>query len=489
MLFNTLTYLFIFLPICFLLFFYVFKEASSQNRLRLIVLFSLIFYSIWNVSLIYLFIGSILFNWYCSKLMDIYQHKKRVILAFGIASNVLILAYYKYFNFFSENINNAIGEDIFVSNVVLPLAISFYTIQQIAYLVDYSQGVIKYQPTLTQYSSFVAFFPQLIAGPIVHYKVLSEQFSQEKTYSVNSKNISLGLLFLSIGIFKKVALGDSLAPMVSDGYMHHEELNFLTSWLTIAAFYFQIYFDFSGYADMAIGSALLFNIKLPINFNSPYKSASLIEFWSRWHITLSKFINYYLYIPLLRYGRKVTFLKAMVVTLFAMFVSGIWHGAGWGFLIWGLLHGIGLIINHLWVKYKFFKLKKIFGWLLTSLYVAILLVFFRAETFDVAFNIISTAFGYQGITLPLWLKDYLNLPELGFFSYGTNLLGIFEEGKELLFLLALSLIIIIFFKNSNEIAENFKPSRTWVVFLALVAWISLLFTMNGSAVEFIYYEF
>jgi D-alanyl-lipoteichoic acid acyltransferase DltB (MBOAT superfamily) len=267
---------------------------------------------------------------------------KKLLFQIGILFNISLLAYYKYMDFFIENTNILLNTNIELIHLALPLAISFFTLQQVAFLVDSYEGLVEEKDFL-DYAIFVSFFPQLIAGPIVHHAEMMPQFSSKWNMLKNYKNISAGLFIFSIGLFKKVVIADQFAQWANAGFNNAQVLNLLEAWATSLSYTFQMYFDFSGYTDMAIGAALLFNIKLPINFNSPYKATSIQDFWRRWHITLSRFLRDYIYIPLggNRRGEFRTYSNLMVTFL----LGGLWHGAGWTFVFWGFLHGVALVLH------------------------------------------------------------------------------------------------------------------------------------------------
>ena len=331
------------------------------------------------------------------------------------------------------------------------------------------------------------FFPQLIAGQIVRYQYLTSQFNNE-IYRVDYRNISLGLLLISIGLFKKIVIGDNLAVFVNVGYESVESLTLVTSWILAIAFYLQVYFDFSGYADMAIGSALLFNIKLPLNFNSPYKSKSLTEFWKRWHITLSEFLNHYLYVPVLRQFKSITFTAAMITTFFVMFVSGIWHGAGWGFMAWGALHGIGLIVNHTWSKTKF-KLPIGLPWFLTNVFVLIALVFFRASDIKSSITVLGNMFGFNGLALPVYFSEFAPKFLDGLVIWKGNFFQDVGLSFATIFTIIVGSVLVLGFKNSNELCEKFEPNYKWFVFMVFIFFTAIVSMASAPTLEFIYYEF
>jgi D-alanyl-lipoteichoic acid acyltransferase DltB (MBOAT superfamily) len=303
------------------------------------------------------------------------QISKKSILVIGITANLGLLGYFKYSDFLIENINSTLSADVPLLDLALPLAISFFTFQQIAYLVDsYRRETTEYD--FLNYAVFVSFFPQLIAGPIVHHKEMMPQFANIRTKVINYKNISLGLFIFSIGLFKKVVIADSFSVWANAGFDTASTLNLFEAWATSLSYTFQLYFDFSGYTDMAIGTALLFNIKLPINFHSPYKSTNIQDFWRRWHITLSRFLRDYVYIPLggNRNGNFHTYNNLMATFI----LGGIWHGAGWTFVFWGFLHGMALVIFRLWNQLGL-KLWTWLAWAITFNFINITWVFFRAE--------------------------------------------------------------------------------------------------------------
>ena len=318
-------------------------------------------------------------------------------------------------------------------NLPFPLAISFFTFQTIAYLVDCYDGNIK-KTNLTQYSLFIIFFPQLIAGPIVRYNYMMTQFNDEKSRFINRKNLTLGLILILIGLFKKIVLANHLAILVDSGFENYQNLEFFGSWLTSLCFTFQVYFDFGGYLDIATGIALLFNIRLPQNFDSPYKATSIINFWQRWHITLTNFCMNYIYFPWIKSFKNINFLNAMMVTFFVFIIVGIWHGPAWLFVIFGAWHGIGLIINHSFKKLFQFEINKYIGWFLTFNYVNLSLIFFRSDTLDNSIGIIKGMLGLNGFSFPIFFEDKIYI----------------------ILILLISIIISFAFKNTKYLLENFR---------------------------------
>ena len=434
MLFHSHIFLFIFLPIVFSLYFLT-KRFTIIDTKIILIFAGLIFYSWWNIYLAPLIIVSIIFNYFLGHILIIkekFSSKKRMLLI-AIFLNVLFLIIFKYIDFLIFNLNHFSGSEFQYINLPFPLAMSFFTFQTIAYLVDCYDGNIK-KNSFREYALFIIFFPQLIAGPIVSYNEMMSQFNNIKNKFMNFRNILLGLIIIFIGFFKKVIIADNLAIIVDAGFINHNNLEFFSGWLTSLAFTFQIYFDFSGYIDMAIGAALLFNIKLPINFNSPFKSLSMIDFWRRWHITLSNFLMNYIYFPWLKSLKSINFFKTMLVTFFVFIIAGIWHGPSWLYVIFGTLHGIGLIINHTFTRYFELNLNKYIAWFLTFNYVNLTLIFFRSKTLDSSVDIIKSMLGLKGV-------DISNLTNISLF----------------LFIIFFVAIILSFcFKNTNYLVENYN---------------------------------
>ncbi|MGH6886959.1 MAG: MBOAT family O-acyltransferase, partial [Geminicoccales bacterium] len=331
MLFNSFEFILAFLPVTLIGFFLLGGRESPRAALSWLVLTSLFFYGWWNPSYLVLIIGSICFNFFVGQ--RLLARSSKAILGFGVAVNLLSIAYFKYAGFLAFNIEELAGVEVGLEHIVLPLAISFFTFQQIAYLVDAHRGEVRAEG-FVNYALFVTFFPQLIAGPIVHHSEVLPQFARRSTYRLDLDNLALGLTVFSIGLFKKVVLADGIAtyatPMFAAAQGGYEPTLF-EAWGGALAYTFQLYFDFSGYSDMAVGLGLMFNIRIPINFDSPYKAVNVIDFWRRWHITLSRFLRDYLYIPLggNRRGPERRYVNLMLT----MLLGGLWHGAGWTFVI------------------------------------------------------------------------------------------------------------------------------------------------------------
>ena len=489
MLFNSIEFIFIFLPVSFFIYFFLNKKRLTLASKVWLILASLFFYGYWNIVYLPLILGSVFFNFFIAKLMgnnpSYLNLSKKSILQIGIIFNVALLAYFKYADFFISNTNIVFGSELRMLNLALPLAISFFTLQQIAFLVDTYEGLAK-EKKFVDYAVFVTFFPQLIAGPIVHHKEMMPQFTNIKNKVLNIKNIVLGIFIFSIGLFKKVVIADTFSEWATAGFDLASSLNFIESWITSLSYTFQLYFDFSGYTDMAIGAALVFNIKLPINFNSPLKSTGIIEFWQRWHITLSNFITSYIYTPLVRSFKVLTFNKAMIATFITFLIAGLWHGASWMFVMFGGLHGLALVVNNYWNKYRF-RLNGVIAWFITFNFVNIAFVFFRAKEWEDAMKVLSGMFNINEIIFPNQLETKLYFLK----GYGVN----FGEWAPALGASPLTIIWILFgfflvlmFKNSIEHLNNLNIRLKYILTVFCLSF-SLYYILSGAYSEFIYFAF
>ena len=409
---------------------------------------------------------------------------KKSLLHAGLLFNIGLLVYFKYMDFFISNTNTIFGSDIELLHLALPLAISFFTLQQIAFLIDSYEGLVK-EKNFLDYTIFVTFFPQLIAGPIVHHKEMMPQFASVRNKVKNYKNIAMGLFIFSIGLFKKVVIADTFAVWATAGFDTATTLNLFEAWAASLSYTFQLYFDFSGYTDMAIGAALLFNIRLPQNFNSPYKATGMIDFWKRWHMTLTNFITTYIYTPIIRSFDKLTFHKAMVATVITFLIAGLWHGASWMFVIFGGLNGVGIVANHYWKKTKI-KLNIVLAWLVTFNFVNITFVFFRAKEWDDALKVLGSMFSLNNIVLPNKLEGRLGfLTDWGvdFGGFMQNIGGNFYTLVWIFFGFAL----VLLFKNSIQRANSFQLNYK-TASLSSIAFISAILWFNKVS-EFIYFNF
>jgi D-alanyl-lipoteichoic acid acyltransferase DltB (MBOAT superfamily) len=392
MLFNSYSFIFLFLPVV-LLGYFALGRRSHLAPVVWLTLASLVFYAFGGWQFVPLLLVSIAFNYGVGYLLiarKLGPRARFAVLTTGVAGDLLVLGIFKYAGFFAANLNALLSTGLMV-NIVLPVGISFYTFTQIAFLVDAYRGqVARY--ALPHYALFVTYFPHLIAGPILHHKDMIPQFERAETKRPDPHLILCGLIIFAIGLFKKTCLADGIQPLVVQAFGPNTP-TFDQAWIGVLAYTFQLYFDFSGYSDMAIGMSLMFGIFLPLNFNSPYKATSIIDFWRRWHMTLSQFLRDYLYIPLggNRHGRVLRYVNLMIT----MLLGGLWHGAAWTFVIWGALHGVYLCINHAWSYFgpkpppRFARLADIAGLILTFLAVVIAWVFFRAPDMATALSVLS----------------------------------------------------------------------------------------------------
>ncbi|EKE02178.1 MAG: hypothetical protein ACD_20C00413G0002 [uncultured bacterium] len=485
MLFNSYEFVFVFLPITLLVYFWLNLKRLTIAAKAWLVFASLFYYSWWNISYLPIMLISMIFNYSIGTILSGENLKQKInpktVLSVGIVANLCLLGYFKYFDFFISNVNSLFKTNLVLLNIVLPLAISFFTFQQIAYLIDsYNKQTKEYD--FLNYALFVSFFPQLIAGPIVHHKEMMPQFADVKTKILKHKNIALGVFLFSIGLFKKVMLADHLSSWVNSGYESTQYLNMIEAWVLSFSYTFQLYLDFSGYTDMAMGIAKMFNIDLPINFNSPYKAVNIQDFWRRWHITLSRFLRDYVYIPL--GGNKKRGFKTYQNLITTFLLGGLWHGAGWTFILWGFLHGIALVIHRLWIKTGL-KLNTFLAWFITFNFVNLTWVFFRAESFQDAFNVIKAMCGFNGITLFNFSKHYLGFLEAYNVKFGNVLSNIFGDYWTIPILFAI--FIIIMYKNSTQFYKEFKPTFSRAVAIALIALVAILNLSNVK--EFLYFNF
>lgn len=413
MLFSSLIFIFGFLPICLAAVFVGVKLGGRRAAIPILLLASLIFYAWQTPAYIFLMLGSIIVNFFLGRRIS--TQRSTVDVAIGIVFNLALLGWFKYIGLFSATLSAISQLDVTIDGVVLPLAISFFTFQQIAYLVDCLNKERSGYGFL-DYALFVSFFPQLIAGPIVHHKELAPQFRNKRFVAFRREDILGGLFLFAIGLSKKILIADGVAP-IADSVFDAAQAGYLVSmsdaWLGVLAYSFQIYFDFSAYSDMALGLALLLGVRLPMNFNSPYKSHSIVDFWRRWHITLSTFLRDYLYFPLggNRKGPLMRYRNLFIV----MLLGGLWHGAAWTFVVWGGLHGMYLCINHAWEK--LFEGRTILGpfiaTVLTFAGVALAWVFFRAESFEAAFSVLAALTGVEAAASTILERSTLySLPVL-----------------------------------------------------------------------------
>lgn len=506
MLFNSYFFIFVFLPLAVLLFHGLRHQGYERGSIFVLTMMSLLFYGWWSAKYLLLLIPLMLINYAIAtriaKFSKKNRHLSKLLLIFGLCFNLLVLGYFKYANFFVDNANALLGLDLFLATIVLPLGISFFTFQKIAFLIDAYYGKVE-RFNLLDFSLFVSFFPQLIAGPIIHHREIMPQFSMLGRVKVGY--MALGITIFIIGLAKKVLLADTAAGYASPQFnavAMGVQLDFFAAWSAALAYTAQLYFDFSGYSDMAIGIALLFGIRLPLNFASPYKATNIIDFWRRWHITLSRFLRDYLYIPL--GGNRKGSARRFINVFLTMLLGGIWHGAGWTFMVWGVLHGLYLVINHAWrelrqrlgmgVEATSFWGRK-FAQLLTFVVVVIAWVFFRAEDMGSALEMIKAMAGNNGIAVPASLAEFA--PHL------TISTAPVDSGMALL--VAFSLLLVAWLApNTQQITAYTGPndsggveagaatlrwngSARWAIFIGCLFGLSLM--MMSRVSEFIYFQF
>ena len=497
MLFNSYEFIFLFLPITVVGFFLISKRSHNAGTLWL-VLASLFFYGWWDVRYVPLLCASIGFNYLTGSRIERLAaghaiepggHVARDVpgaaarkgwLAFGIILNLLLLGYFKYMDFFLGTVNALADADIFdLPHIVLPLGISFFTFTQTAYLVDAYRGQAKNRSFLT-YCEFVTIFPHLIAGPIINHKEMIPQFVADRTFHVNWDNMARGLTIFTIGLAKKVLIADKIAPWINNAYAHIDNLTFIEAWIASLGYTMQLYFDFSGYSEMAIGLGLMLNLKLPVNFNSPYQSLSVIDFWRRWHMTLGLWVKNYLYIPM--GGGRCGVAKKMRNLFASMLIIGLWHGAGWTFVFWGGLHGVMLMINHLWRMTKI-ELPKVLCWTMTFLGIVVCWVFFRAETFHDTWIVLTTMTDIRKIVLPMkYASSSILQTVVPSFSYmPRDILQDFE------IILGLTAAVIIIQNPVKIVDRHFAPNRKWILLISALLIASVLHIGNYS--DFLYFQF
>lgn len=510
--FNSLSFIFLFLPLVVL--FYFFLGQTGKRSQVILVASSLLFYFLLIPQYLPLLLISITFNyvigWSILRLHNSQggsDHFSFVpyVLLIGLLGDLGLLGYYKYFNFLLVNLNQLFDLSLPLQQIVLPLGISFFTFTQIAFLVDTYRGKVERINPLS-YAQFVTFFPHLIAGPIYHHADIIPQFEDTKKCQPDWSNINLGLFFFFFGLAKKVLIADTLATVATPIFTAVSTGGspmFFEAWIGALAYTCQLYFDFSGYCDMAVGIALLFNIRFPVNFFSPYKVTSAIDFWRCWNITLSNFLRDYLYIPLggNRYGMPAEIRNLMIT----MLLGGLWHGAGWTFVIWGGLHGCFLILNHLWRKTGIL-LNMYICWIVTFIAVVTGWVFFRADSVGSALAILRGMAGGNGVSVPVWLlPGYEILAHSGFiplsnvdFTFAALSVG----GALIIALLLPNLLDMTREYQTALVSEkqyrikrieplklqiSYRPSIRWSVILGIIAAVAIVSIQTTS--EFLYFQF
>ncbi|WP_320034603.1 MBOAT family protein [Halarcobacter sp.] len=485
MLFNSYEFIFVFMPITFFVYYFLLSKRLVVGAKGFLVFASLFFYSWWNPIYLPLILSSMLFNYVIGNSLNENFKKikitKKTLLTIGVIANLALLGYFKYADFFINNINMVTNGSVELLHLALPLAISFFTFQQIAYLVDSYRGETSEYDFLN-YALFVTFFPQLIAGPIVHHKEMMPQFASRWNLVKNYKHIAMGLFIFSIGLFKKVIIADQFAIWATAGFDNAVTLELFEAWATSLSYTFQLYFDFSGYCDMAVGAALLFNIKLPINFNSPYKSLDIQDFWRRWHVTLGRFMRDYIYIPL--GGNRKGNIRGYTNLFTVAVVSGFWHGAGWTFIAWGALHGIALVTHRIWKDFGF-NMNKYLAWFITFNFINITWVFFRALSWEDAVKVLKGMVGLNGIVMSDKYAQKLEFLKEHGVEFGQWLIHI--DGNKSFTWIAVAFIITVFMKNAMQLKDTFKPN-IWYLIYSVILICYTVSNMNKLS-EFLYFNF
>jgi len=525
MLFNSYDFIFLFLPIVLFGFFQL-ARINHGWATGWLVLASLFFYGYWNPAYIGLLLGSIMCNYAFGLWISQYKApdsgskavRAKQLLIIALAANLGLLGYYKYAHFFVGNLALLLGKNWSLGEIILPLGISFFTFTQIAFLVDVYQGKVK-EFNFTHYILFVTYFPHLIAGPIMHHKELMPQFAKPEIYRFNYENLAVGSTLFFIGLFKKTILADNISAYVTSVFAasgRGVELPFVDAWSGALYYSFQLYFDFSGYSDMAIGLSRMFGVTLPANFYSPYKSVNIIEFWRRWHMTLSRFLRDYLYIPL--GGNQNSMLRRCRNLIITCLLGGLWHGADWTFVLWGGLHGFYVVINHVWHKFRQAmgqNIEQSLSWplhalsvLVTFLAVTVAWVIFRSPDIHTAIAILKAMAGFYGYALPHeWLSEW------GAVGQWLSMHGIIFNAKKvpeiagmdgMINWMVVFLFIVWMAPNTQQIMAIYKPvlGMTEEIKLKFFLWrptyiflgISILVAVAGissiSALsEFIYFQF
>lgn len=479
MVFSSLEFILLFLPAAVLFYNFCIYFGYKKYALFSILAASLFYYAYWKWENIFIILFSIILNYTLGNCIGLARESAwkglKPLFIFSIAVNLTLLFYFKYTMFTVTIWNQLTGTGVPVPEILLPIGISFFTFQQIAYLSDIYAG--RHQPSgegILHYSLFITFFPQLVAGPIVHHKEMMPQFSNLDSRNIHWENIYKGLILFSMGLAKKVLVADMLSPLVHYAFDVANNLTFAEALFGSLCYTLQLYFDFSGYCDMAIGCALLFNIRLPWNFDSPYKATNIQDFWRRWHITLSRWLRDYLYIPL--GGNRKGDGRTLVNLFLTFLLGGLWHGAAWTFIIWGAMHGLALIVHRLWLRLAI-PLFRPLAWVVTFLFINMAWIVFRAGDIACLQRYLQAFMGENG-----WLPrdTFIKAMKSAFFipDIATMLVFIFF------------LFVLCFWgKNSREYME--QSSSAGLLFLACLYFSlsSLLLALPDKAQEFIYFQF
>jgi D-alanyl-lipoteichoic acid acyltransferase DltB (MBOAT superfamily) len=497
MLFSDPIFILGFLPASLVIFHLIRLNAPGTVAVGAIVALSMLFYAYWSTLFLLLLLAQIGVNYLIGTRLEANRDRQKQILAVAIIFNLFLLGYFKYRNFFVENFAAAFGWHVHLAALVIPLGISFHTFQQIAFLIDLKKGSIKLPPLLN-YVMFVLFFPQLIAGPIVLHREMAEQVADLRAGRGRGlEYFGAGMLIFVFGLFKKVCLADNIAPFADGAFWPDRSLMLPEAWAGALAFTLQLFFDFSGYSDMAVGLGLMFGFKLPNNFLVPYAATSILEFWRRWHITLMRFFTVYLYNPLWlksrrllrqikpRPGLALDFVVSMALpTLIIFFLSGLWHGAGWTFICFGLVHGTAVVVNQAW-RIAGLPFSPRLGWFVTTLVVIIGAVYFRALDLGQAHYILHQMFlPSEPLSVPAWLNALLPLGlPIGTFT-------LFSELRETVICLgwiALLGSLSLLLPPLAATPDDLVPTPRKAVAMACMTWLMLNFV--GAPRTFLYFAF
>ena len=482
MLYNSYIFCFLFLPIVLCAYYLLNKYEKYNLSLALLFFASIIFYSYDNIRYVVLLMGSIIINWFISCLLS--QSRNIFYLIIGIGINIAIIFHFKYFNFFIDNLNKLFQFEFSFRKILLPLGISFITFQQISYIVDSYRGETK-EYSFLEYAAFISFFPQLIAGPIVLHKEIIPQFKDYRKKLFCHESFAKGVYFFSIGLFKKVIIADTLNKAVAWGWGNFEQITSLEIIIIMLSYTFQIYFDFSGYSEMALGIGKMFNFDIPMNFDCPYKSCSIIEFWKKWHITLTRFLREYVYFPLggsLK-GKVWTCLNVMIV----FFLSGLWHGANWTFVLWGVMHGIAQIFNRFFdVKWE--KCNQVFRWLVTFSFINIMWLFFRADSIGQAWELLIRVIKMETLTISEDLYKCFVLPEIKWLvGCVTPMEKLIEKINGFYMWVTLLMVFGICLNEKNIKEKKFYPN---ILTAIKCSWLLIWSIISFSGVSvFLYFNF
>ena len=495
MLFNSYIFIFLFFPVCLIGYYSLLHFGKKGLAQLFLVGMSFWFYAYFQINYLLIMIFSIACNYFfhCVLSHNISRPAAKGILLLAVAVNLGILFYFKYYDFFVENCNAVLGTSFLLKHVILPLGISFFTFQQIGFLVDTYRGEIK-NCKLLPYVLFVAFFPQLVAGPIVSQSEMLPQFDNMTKMSFNWERFSRGFILFILGMFKKVILADTFGAGVDYGYANIELLGRMDAVLLLAFYSLQLYFDFSGYCDMARGIGGMLGVEIPVNFHSPYQAVNIVDFWKRWHITLSRFFTRYVYIPLggNRKGEGRMYLKFLIV----FFLSGLWHGAGWNFIVWGMMHGVLYVVTRWWQNHYGNKMTHVSkSKVMTILsraclfcYVSIAWVYFRAENVARANSLLSVVWKGKMQKLSMPLAECFQMDELWYVLKVLHLDAMAYSRYILMFIiLAVGIYLAMFGKNAAQIADKVKAKTIPAVLLgAVFVWCILSLSQVST---FLYFNF